>query len=71
METALQMLEAVSGVGLILGPIIGSSIYTAVGFKYTFIYLGLGMIPLAPLITCCLQSRLKQARSDESEPLLQ
>ena len=53
------MLEAVGGTGLILGPIIGSSIYTAVGFKLTFIYLGVAMIPLAPIVTCILRRNLK------------
>ena len=33
LESAISMLEATSGIGLILGPIIGSSIYTQVGFK--------------------------------------
>ena len=66
------MLEATSGVGLILGPIIGSSIYTAVGFKFTFIYLGIAMIPLALVINCILLRSLRQSEEQERlvEPLL-
>ena len=58
MESAISMLEATSGIGLIIGPIIGSSIYTAVGFKWTFVLLGAILLPLAFLINCCLHSKL-------------
>ena len=54
------MLEAMSGIGLILGPIVGSSIYTAVGFKYTFFILGAACIPFAVLIYCLLLRKLNQ-----------
>ena len=59
LESAISMLEATSGIGLIIGPIVGSSIYTAVGFKYTFIILGIVMLPLAFMINCCLRSKLR------------
>ena len=59
LESAISMLESTSGIGLILGPIIGSSIYTAVGFKGTFVILGAILIPLAIMINCCLISKLK------------
>ena len=59
MESAISMLEATSGIGLILGPIIGSSIYTAVGFKWTFVILGAILLPLAFTINCCLLRTLR------------
>lgn len=52
LESAIQMLEATSGIGLILGPIIGSSIYTQVGFKNTFRFLGAAMVPLGIILNC-------------------
>ena len=60
MESAISMLEATSGIGMVLGPIIGSSIYTAVGFKWTFIILGTLLIPLAFMINFCLLRTLRQ-----------
>ena len=58
MESAISMLEATSGIGLILGPIIGSSVYTAVGFKWTFVSLGAVLLPLGFMINCCLHKVL-------------
>jgi len=34
------MLEAICGIGLIIGPVIGSMLYTAVGFKHAFFIYG-------------------------------
>ena len=65
------MLEATSGIGLILGPIIGSSIYTAVGFKWTFVILGAVLIPLAIMINCCLISKMKHFDERNEQLLLQ
>ena len=72
LESAIQMLEATSGIGLILGPIIGSSIYTQVGFKGTFLILGAALVPLAIIINCILLSVRNKSVSDEQlrEPLL-
>ncbi len=46
-EQAIAMLEAFGGIGLILGPIIGSAFYSGMGFKLSFFSLGLLQIPLA------------------------
>ena len=46
-EQAIAMLEAFGGIGLILGPIIGSALYSWMGFKLSFFSLGLLQIPLA------------------------
>ena len=64
MESAISMLEATSGVGLILGPIIGSSIYTAVGFKDTFRILGACLIPLGMIINCALLRKLASVQEE-------
>ena len=71
LESAISMLEATSGIGLILGPIIGSSIYTAVGFKWTFVILGAVLIPLAIMINCCLISKMKHFDERNEQLLLQ
>lgn len=72
LESAIQMLEATSGIGLILGPIIGSSIYTQVGFKGTFLILGAALVPLAIIINCILLNVRNKSVGDEQlrEPLL-
>ena len=72
LHDAASMLEAMQGVGTILGPIIGSSIYTAVGFKLTFYYLGGALIPLAFIINCIVASAITRTETEEerTEPLL-
>ncbi len=37
-------IEAVTGVGLIVGPIIGSTLYTFLGFDLTFYLYGIGIL---------------------------
>ena len=59
-ETVIAMLEAMSGIGLILGPISGSLIYTFLGFKLSFVILGLSLLPLAFLASFFLQRRLER-----------
>lgn len=56
-ETVIAMLEAMSGIGLIIGPISGSIIYTYLGFKLSFVILGISMFPLAILAYCYLAGR--------------
>ncbi len=51
------MLEAFSGVGLILGPLLGSAIYTWLGFKMSFIVMGLALLPLAFVIYFFLKNQ--------------
>jgi MFS family permease len=72
LHDSASMLEAMQGVGTILGPIIGSSIYTAVGFKLTFYYLGGALIPLAFIINCIVKSAITRTETEEerTEPLL-
>ena len=39
-ERLIGFLEAMTGMGMILGPIIGSILYTFMGFKHTFFVYG-------------------------------
>ena len=59
------------GIGLICGPIIGSSVYTAVGFKWTFVILGAALLPLACLFNCLLLRKLREVKgtSEKKEQL--
>ena len=46
----IGLLEAMCGFGLIIGPIIGSTLFTFFGFKYTFFVYGGFEVILAILI---------------------
>jgi MFS family permease len=62
----VAMLEAFSGVGLILGPLMGSAIYTWLGFKMSFIVMGVALLPLAFVIYCFLRSKtIKEDDADD------
>ena len=45
-ESQISKLEAMSGIGLILGPIMGSIVYTFAGFKLSFFIFGACLIPV-------------------------
>ena len=66
------MLEATASLGLILGPIIGSSIYTWLGFKGAFVLLGVALIPLAIIMNCIFVKVRNDSVEEEQllEPLL-
>ena len=72
LESAIQMLEATASLGLILGPIIGSSIYTWLGFKGAFVLLGVALIPLAIVMNCIFVKVRNDSVEEEQllEPLL-
>jgi len=63
-EMALSLLEACSGIGMILGPIVGSAIYTGLGFKFSFYLLGASLVPIAFATYCFFLRRIKRADSD-------
>ena len=46
----LGFLEASMGVGLLVGPVAGSILYSTLGFKATFFWIGVTFISLAPLL---------------------
>jgi len=67
------MLEATSGLGLILGPIIGSSIYTLMGFQGTFYVLGALCIPFSICVKILLDRKFAEivaSRERNQESLL-
>lgn len=49
-EKIVGWVEALTGLGLILGPIIGSMLYSALGFQNTFIVYGCFLIFLSLVI---------------------
>jgi MFS family permease len=51
-EAMIGYIEAVTGVGLIIGPIIGSTLYTFLGFDKTFFLYGSAVIVFAIFVTC-------------------
>jgi len=59
-ELALSLLEAFSGIGMILGPIVGSAVYTWFGFKLTFFVFGSTLVPIAILSACFFARRLSR-----------
>ncbi len=50
-EAMIGYIEAVTGVGLIIGPIIGSTLYTFLGFDLTFYLYGLAILLFAIFVT--------------------
>ena len=63
-EKVVSMSEGFVGIGSAMGPIIGSFIYQAVGFSYTFYFFGVGMAPFALLVCACLSKPKKQAEQE-------
>lgn len=49
-EKYIALIETAVGVGLILGPVIGSSIYAFAGFSWTFFIIGLVFLVLTPIL---------------------
>ena len=58
-EKVVSMSEGFVGIGCAMGPILGSIIYEAVGFSYTFYIFGVAMAPFAILICACLNKPKK------------
>ena len=65
--------EAMTGLGLIVGPIIGSTLYSFFGYSYTFFIYGAFLVSLAGLIKCNFPQKpdLSQLRDDLREDLLE
>ena len=49
----LGILQTFLGVGMISGPVIGSTLYSFVGFQFTFFGIGATFIWLAPILFFC------------------
>ena len=63
----MGLLEAMAGIGLIVGPIIGSSLYTFLGFKHTFFVYGAFELLLAIIIRINVPDRKVTEVKNESE----
>ena len=56
-EMIVGWVEAMTGLGLIVGPIIGSTLYSFFGYSYTFFSYGAFLVILALLIKCQFPER--------------
>ena len=56
-EMIVGWVEAMTGLGLIVGPIIGSTLYSLFGYSYTFFIYGAFLVLLAVMIKCNFPQR--------------
>ena len=54
-EAMIGYIEAVTGAGLIVGPLIGSAFYTYFGFELTFYIYGLSVLVIGVFVTANLR----------------
>ena len=54
LEKVISLMEATVGAGMMLGPILGSFIYNAVGFFKTFAIFGIAMTPISIIVIFAL-----------------
>lgn len=65
------LVEAMTGLGLIVGPIIGSALYSAFGYKQTFFIYGSFLVFLSIVIKICFQTKARQHPGETSQEKLQ
>ena len=58
-EKVISLMEATVGAGMMLGPILGSFIYNAVGFFKTFAIFGIAMTPISLIVLFTLPNPAK------------
>ena len=67
-EEIVGLVEAMTGIGCIVGPLLGSALYQFLGFKHTFLVYGSFLVFLAILIKLNFpQKRLADATSELGE----
>lgn len=54
-EKIVSTIEVFLSIGLIIGPVVGSFLYSLMGFSMTFYIMGALMIPIALLSPCLIQ----------------
>ena len=64
-EKVISIMEATVGAGMMIGPILGSSIYNVVGFFKTFAIFGIAMAPISLIVLFALPTPLKVRRRVE------
>ena len=62
-EKVIARLESVSAFGNIFAPVLGSVIFDAVGFEWTFVGFGIVMVP-ASLLVCSLKNPKDVKKAD-------
>ena len=62
-------MEATVGAGMMLGPILGSFIYNAVGFFKTFAIFGIAMTPISIIVLFALPDPTKIRKENEIKNL--
>eukprot|EP00344_Euplotes_crassus_P004222 CAMPEP_0196996980 /NCGR_PEP_ID=MMETSP1380-20130617/2738_1 /TAXON_ID=5936 /ORGANISM="Euplotes crassus, Strain CT5" /LENGTH=358 /DNA_ID=CAMNT_0042413105 /DNA_START=379 /DNA_END=1455 /DNA_ORIENTATION=+ len=63
-EKYIALIETAVGVGLILGPVIGSSIYAFFGFSPTFFVIGIIFLFLTPLLYCLIPNSIDRGNAN-------
>ena len=61
----ISIMEATVGAGMMIGPILGSFVYNAVGFVETFIIFGLAMAPISLILLVALPKPIEVRRKNQ------
>ena len=73
-EKMIALIETTVGAGTMFGPMLGSFVYSAVGFEWTFYIFGIVMAPISFLVLFTLpkpttiKDQLKQATEEADLP---
>ena len=66
-EKVISILETFVGIGCTTGPILGSFVYSAVGFANTFFIFGGALTPIA-LFICCFLPKPRDIKDKQALP---
>ena len=70
-EQIVGLVEALTGLGLIIGPIIGSTLYSCLGYAHTFFIYGSFLVFLSIIIKLNFPGDDETSETDLEDPLLQ
>lgn len=70
LEKIIALMEATLGVGMMMGPVLGSFVYDTFGFEWTFLIFGLFMVPVALIVTFVLPKPSDIRLSNKSQQQL-
>ena len=70
-EQIVGLVEALTGLGLIIGPIIGSTLYSCLGYAHTFFIYGSFLVFLSIIIKLNFPGDGEDSETDLEEPMLQ
>ena len=60
-ETMIGYIEAVTGIGFILGPLLGSLLFYIGGYRFIFFFVGTLFIILCPFIKCIFKKNIDES----------